>query len=173
MLVARGAFYFTKKALKSPTQARLVVSLSWPFHMVPGCYVPARLPVGRPCLALAGALRLCSDWCGHHSTLRKQGTFNPSVHAVSDAHSSSKNRSFVCPIPPPRPLKGIGEKGQTEERFVLLAWLVPRQRKQYISEDDEARGRNGVLEPFFLHASTHFKSVTRPVTAEMAISTLA
>ena len=118
---------FFRTFLKRPTQARLVVSLSWPFHMVPGCYVPARLPVGRPCLALAGALRLCSDWCGHHSTLRKQGTFNPSVHAFSDAHSSSKNRSFVCPIPPPRPLKGIGEKGQTEERFVLLAWLVPRQ----------------------------------------------
>lgn len=126
---------FFRTFLKRPTQARLIVSLSWPFHMVPGCYVPARLPVGRPCLALAGARRKCPVWRGHHSTLRKQGTFNPSVHAFNDAHSSSKNRSFVCPIPPPRPLKGIGEKGQTEERFVLLAWLVAGQCKIRVHED--------------------------------------
>lgn len=119
---------FFRTFLKRPTQARLIVSLSWPFHMVPGCYVPARLPVGRPCLALAGALRGCSVWSGHHSRLRVQSTFNSFAHAFSDVRCRTvQNRSFVCPIPPPRPLKGIGEKGQTEERFVLLAWLVARQ----------------------------------------------
>ena len=37
----------------------------------------------------------------------------------------------------------------------LWSFLVPRQRKQHISEEDEARGRNGVFNPFVLHANTH------------------
>lgn len=54
-----------------------------------------------------------------------------------------------------------------------LSFLVAGQGKQGVHEDDEARGRNGVLEPFFIHASTHWRRTTTAVTAAMVITTFA
>lgn len=69
--------------------------------------------------------------------------------------------------------ENLGKTGKPPEFDPLGSFLVAGQGKQGVHEDDEARGRNRVFEPFVIHASTHFKSVTRPVTAAMVITTFA
>ena len=51
--------------------------------------------------------------------------------------------------------ENLGKTGKPPEFDPLGSFLVAWQGKQGVHEDDEACGRNGVLEPFFLHASPH------------------
>lgn len=61
--------------------------------------------------------------------------------------------------------ENLWKTGKPPEFDPLGSFLVAWHGKQGVHEDDEARGRNGVLEPF-VHASTHLmKKATKERTA--------
>lgn len=68
--------------------------------------------------------------------------------------------------------ENLWKTGKPPEFDPLGAFLVTRQRKQHEHRDDQRCRSRGVFKPF-VHASTHFKSVTRPVTAAMTMTTFA
>lgn len=68
--------------------------------------------------------------------------------------------------------ENLGKTGKPPEFDPLGSFLVAGHGKQGVHEDEEARGCQDVFDEL-LHASTHFKSVTRPVTAAMTITTFA